>query len=84
MGTECQFTARFEDGFRRKLFKLSSSCIVGDKEDQVMPATCAESTQQECPCHCSDGFVTDSELQVESLLSCISKTKSTLAVRVCN
>lgn len=73
-GTECRFTAEIEDGFRRKMFELSTSCMIGDEEDNlIFPATCTsvKSSDQECSCHCNEGFEVDYD--IPSILSCISK-----------
>lgn len=72
MGTECWFTAEIDNGFRQKLFQLTSSCIIGNKDGQIVPATCTESetSQQQCSCQCSEGFATDDD--IGSILSCIS------------
>lgn len=74
-GTECQFTAEIENGFRQEMVQLSTSCIISDKEGQIMPATCTESDQHEgCSCQCSEGFATDDD--IGSILSCISKNRN--------
>ena len=58
------------------MFDLSTSCVIIDKEDQMMPATCTESNQQGCSCQCSEGFETDND--IISILSCLSKIISWL------
>ena len=70
-GAECQFIAEIRNGFNLKIMQQTTSCVIGDKEDQIVPATCTGWNQQGCSCQCSEGFTTDYDIGF--ILSCISK-----------
>ena len=85
-GTACVFTATLEDGYRRRIDELTSACTINGSasfdQEVIVPATCLDSDENSCSCHCREGFVNDKIVEDEYgiLFTCRSKTRIIIIV----
>ena len=80
-GTECVFTATLEDGLLKQYGVLTSACTINSStsfnQEVIVPATCPDSDDNSCSCHCREGFVNYKIIDdgYGTLFTCRSKSR---------